>query len=142
NNTTRCFVAVQLQHVRIERVDDVEQHLIVRIDCERDLDGAAVHTLTERACSLKADVTRARGKEYEANEVGPGIERYIKRLRGLKPANFDRQRHYEARSTALSTRPQSGTCRSRKWRRNDRIRGGIGCPRGFRSEARGQHTPC
>ena len=62
---------MQLQHVRIERIDDVEQHLIVRIDRERDLGGAALHTLAERARSLEADVTGLGGKKTKPTRLAP-----------------------------------------------------------------------
>src|SRR5574339_558161 len=84
--------------------------------------------------SFKADVTRAWGKEDEANEVGPRIKRYIKRLRGLEAADFDRQRHYEAFYRFIQPAAKRNVP-SRKWRRNDRIRGGLRRTRCFRREA-------
>ena len=109
--TTRSGVslAVQLQHVGLERCDDVEQGLVIGVDGERDLAGAALHALPERARGLQPEMARARRKEHEADQIGPGIKRHIKRLRGLQAADFDRQRHYDARSSAFSVRPQSGT---------------------------------
>jgi hypothetical protein len=51
----------------------------------------------------------ARRKKHETDQIGPEIKRRIKRLRGFEAANFDQQRHCEARSSAFSIWPQSGT---------------------------------
>ena len=83
--------------------------IVIGIDGERDLAGAALHALPERARGRQPEMTWARRKEHEANQIGPGIKRHIKRLRGLKAADFDRQRHRDARSSAFSIWPQSGT---------------------------------
>ena len=56
----RRLLAVQLQHVGLERVDDVAQRVVVGIDRERDLAGPATHALAERARGLQPEVARAR----------------------------------------------------------------------------------
>lgn len=100
---------MQLEHVRLERCNNVEQRVIVGIDGERDLADAALDPLAERAGSLQSQVTRTRRKKDETNQIGPGIKRHIKRLRSFQATDFDRQRHREARSSAFSSLSQSGT---------------------------------
>ena len=83
--------AVQLQHVGLERLDDGGERLIVGIDGERDLAGAAFDALAKRARGLQREMARARRKEHEADHVGAGFQRHIKRFRGLQAADFDHQ---------------------------------------------------
>jgi len=67
--------------------------------------------LAERARCLKPKMAWAGREEHEANQVSPRIKRYIKCLWGSEAADFDRQWHYEARSSVFSNWPQSGTAR-------------------------------
>ena len=100
---------MQLQHVGLERRDDVGKRLVIGIDRERDLAGAALHAVAERARGLQPEIARARRKEHEADQVGAGFQRHIKRFRGLQAADFDRSKPWWAGSTAFSAPPQSGT---------------------------------
>jgi hypothetical protein len=102
---------VELKDVRCERRNDVEQRVIIGVDGERDFSGTSLNALAKRARCLKPKMARTRREEHEANQVGPGIKRYIKRLWGSQAADFDRQWHYEARSSVFSNWPQSGTAR-------------------------------
>ena len=102
---------MELQHVRLERRHDVEQRVIISIHGERDLSGPPLNALAKCPCSLKPEMTRTGREEHEANQIGPGIKRHIKRLRGPEAADFDRQWHCEARSSAFSNWPQSRTTR-------------------------------
>ena len=105
----RRLLAVQLQHVGLERLDDVAQRLVIGIDGERDLAGAALDALAERARRLDAEMARARRKEHEADHVGAGFQRDIKRFGGLQAADFDHERHAPAFYPLLRPRPQSAS---------------------------------
>ena len=111
DDTVRRFTAVELKHVRFERRHDVEQRVIIGVDGERDFSGAPLNALAKRARRLKPKMARTGREEHEADQIGPGIKRHIKRLRGPEAADFDRQWHCEARSSAFSNWPQSGTAR-------------------------------
>ena len=111
DDTLRRFTAVKLKHVRFEGRNDVKQRVIIGVDGERDFSGAPVNALAERARCLKPEIARAGREEHETNQIGTGINRYIKRLRGPEAADFDQQWHCEARSSAFSNWPQSGTAR-------------------------------
>ena len=66
---------------------------VVGIDGERDLAGAAFDAPAERARGREPEMARTRREEHEADQVGVGFQRHIKRFRGLQPANFDQERH-------------------------------------------------
>jgi hypothetical protein len=100
---------VELKHVRFKRCHDVEQRVIIGVDGERDFSGTPLNALAKRARCLKTKMARTGREEHEANQVGPGIKRYIKRLWGSEAADFNRPWHYEARSSVFSNWPQSGT---------------------------------
>jgi hypothetical protein len=100
---------MELEHVWFERRHDVEQRIVVGVDGERDFSGAPLNALAERARRLKPKMARTGREEHEADQIGPGIKRYIKRLWGSEAADFDRQWHCEARSSVFSNWPQSGT---------------------------------
>ena len=68
----RRLLAVQLQHVGLERLDHARRARVVGIDRQRDLAGAALHPLAERARGLKAEMARRGRKEHEADQVGAG----------------------------------------------------------------------
>src|SRR5262249_26011480 len=97
------------KHVGFERCNNIEQSVIIGVDCECDFAGTPPNAFAKRARRLEAEMTRARREEHKAYQIGSGIKRYIKRLRGLEAADFDQQGHHEARSSAFSIRPQSGT---------------------------------
>jgi hypothetical protein len=65
--------------------------------------------LAKRSRRFEAEMARARREEHKPDQVSPGIKRYIKRLRGSEAADFDRQGHYKARSSAFLFCPQSRT---------------------------------
>src|SRR5215472_14642578 len=74
-------------------LDDRLQKSVVGIDRERNFLRAATHALAERARVLELQMTRRRPKEHEANHVGAGVQRGVKRLRRRQSANFDGERH-------------------------------------------------
>jgi hypothetical protein len=80
---------VQLEHVRPERCNDVEQGIVIGVDSKRDFAGPPLDALTKGARRFEAEVTRAWCEEHETNQIDPGIKHYIKRLRGSKAADFD-----------------------------------------------------
>ena len=106
HHTFRRFVAVQLQHVGGKRGDDAGKRLVIGIDGKRDLAGAALGPLAQRARGVEPEMARARREEHEADQIGAGFHRDINRFRGLKPADFDQQRHGGVLA-ALPPSPQS-----------------------------------
>ena len=89
----RGFLAVQLQNVRPQRLDDVLERRVVGIDRQRHLDGAALGLPAEFARGLEAEMPRRRRKEHEAHHVGAGLERDVERLARGQAADFDEQGH-------------------------------------------------
>ena len=85
---------MELQHVRLDRLDDRRDLLVVGVDRERDLQRPAPHALAERARCLEADIARRGPKEHEADHVGSGLERHVERLGGLQAADFDEKGHF------------------------------------------------
>ena len=88
DDALRRLGAVQLQHVRTQRLDDVAQHLVARIDGERDLAGAAFHPLTQSARGPIAEIARRGRKEHKADLIGPGIQRHVERLGASSSRRF------------------------------------------------------
>src|SRR5439155_21856508 len=84
------LVAVKLQHVGLERLDNACEQRVVGIDGDRDLARPPLHAARKRARLIERHVARARWEEDEANHVGARRERDIKRLGGGKAADFDR----------------------------------------------------
>ena len=69
------FLAVQLQEIRPQRLDDVFERRVVGIDRQRHLGGAALGLPAEFARGLEAEMARRRRKEHEAHHVGARLER-------------------------------------------------------------------
>ena len=65
------LLAVQLQHIRPQRLDDIVERRIIGIDRERDLDGAALDLLAEFARNLETEMARRRRKEHEPTMSAP-----------------------------------------------------------------------
>ena len=87
------FLAVQLQHVRLQRLDDIGERRVVGIDGQRDLGGAALGLPAEFARRLEAEMPRRRRKEHESHHVRAGLQRDVERLARGQAANFDDQGH-------------------------------------------------
>ena len=87
------FLAVQLQDVRLQRLDDVVERRVVGIDRERDLERAALRLPAEIARRLQAEMPGRRRKEHEPDHVGARVERRVERLARGQAADFDEQGH-------------------------------------------------
>jgi len=84
---------MQLQKVRLDRLDDLRKLRVTGIDAKRDLERAPAHAFTQGAGVCKDDIARGRRKEDEADHVGAGGERRIERLRRIEAANLDEKGH-------------------------------------------------
>ncbi len=84
---------MQLQHVRLQRLDHGPDVLLIGVDRERDLLRAAAHARAEHPRRVEIQMPRRRRKKHEADHVRARIERDIKGLRGGKAADFNDQRH-------------------------------------------------
>ncbi len=109
DDAVRRLLAVQLQHVGLQRGDDGGDEIVIGVDGERDLAGAPRTCAPSGRAASSRKIARARRKEHEADEVGPGLERHFQRVGPAQPADFDRQCHGGARSSALSPAPQSAS---------------------------------
>src|SRR5258705_9207510 len=87
------FPAMQLQYVRLQRLDDVGECRIVGIDGERDFYGTAPYMFSKVARGLKTQMSRRRRKEHEPHHVGARIHRDVERLWRGQAATFDDQGH-------------------------------------------------
>ena len=83
------LLAVKLEQVGLQHVDDAGQQRVVGIDRERDLLGAVFHAAAEVARRVQRHIARARREEHEADHVGAGIERGIERVGRGQAADFD-----------------------------------------------------
>ena len=88
------LLAVQLQHVGLERLDDVAQQVSsLALTVSATLAARPRDPRAQHARGLQAEVARAGREEHEADQVGAGFQRRIERFRGLQAADFDGQRH-------------------------------------------------
>ena len=105
DHAVRRLLAVQLQHVGLQRLDDCLERRVVGVDRERDLLRAPAHALAERARGLVAEIARRRREEHEADHVGARVERYVERLGRLQAADFDHNGH-RRRSLSAAVLPR------------------------------------
>ena len=96
DDALRRLGAVQLQHVRTQRLDDLAQHLVTGIDGERDLARPALHPLAQRARRPIAEIARRGCKEDKADLIGPCIQRRVQRLGSPQAADFHQKGHRSA----------------------------------------------
>ena len=87
------FLAVQLQNVRLQRLDDLGEHDVVGIDRERHFLRAALDLPAEIPRRREIQVPRRRRKKYESHHVRAGVQRRVERLARGQAANFDDQGH-------------------------------------------------
>ena len=96
----RRLLAVQLQHVGLERLDDLRASSASSASTESATFSARPCTRAPRAArGLEAEIARRRRKEHEADHVGAGIERGVEGLGGLQAADFDQKGHDGAGSS-------------------------------------------
>ena len=93
----RRLVTVKLQHVGLERLDDAREQRIVASTVTATLRASPARGLRARA-PVQATRYGAGWKEHEADHVGAGIERNVKRFGGGEAADFD-DSHLSVRST-------------------------------------------
>ncbi len=111
DDTLRRLVAVQLQHVRTHRLDDLAQHLVGRIDGERDLVRAALHPLAERARRAIGEVARRGSKEDKADLIGPSVQRHVERFGAHQAADFHQKGHvFRIRPDRTGSNPVEAFC--------------------------------
>jgi hypothetical protein len=87
------FLAVQLQDIRPQRLDDIFERRIVGIDGERHLYRPTLGLLAEFARHLQAEMPRRWRKEHEAHHVRTSLQRDVERLARGQAADFDKQGH-------------------------------------------------
>ncbi len=92
-------LAVKLQHIGMQRLDDIGQHRVIGIDDERNLFGAVFDAASERVRGVQRNVARAWRKEHEAHHVGARVERGIEGLGRGEAADLNKGGHVSVRST-------------------------------------------
>ena len=131
----RRLVAVQLQHVGLEGVDDVAERLVVGIDRERDLAGAA-SARAPRACA-RASSPRLRGlgaKNTKPTRSAPESSATSSASGVFRPQILIDQRHWRRVLPPSPPRRKAEPPPAlRNWRRNDCVAGcGSGMPAAVR----------
>ena len=78
-DTFRRFNSVKLYKIRLKRIDDLREQLVVGIDGQGDFFCSTLYASAQSACGLEWDVSRRRRKEHKADHIGVGIESDIER---------------------------------------------------------------
>ena len=80
----RGLLAVQLQHVGLQRLDDMLERLVVGVDRERHLARTALHPPPSRARIASRDGA-ATAERTRSRPFGAGVERGVERLGRVSP---------------------------------------------------------
>ena len=105
----RRFVAVKLEQIGAQHLNDVGKRCVIGVHGERDLLGAAVDARTQFARRMERHVAWAWRKEHKAHHVGARIERDIEGFGRRKAADFDQNRH--GGGVLARFRPRSNSAR-------------------------------
>ena len=87
------FLAVQLQDVRLQRIDDIAERRVVGIDRKCYFYGTALGLPAEFTGLFETEMPGRRGEEHKAHHVRAGLQRDVERLARRQAANFDDQGH-------------------------------------------------
>ena len=82
-------MAVQLQKVRLECVDDARELGVIRIDRERNLAHLSAYELRQALRGRKIHMARRRSKEHKTNHVGAALERSVEGVRSPQSTDFN-----------------------------------------------------
>ena len=93
NRAVGALIAVQLQHVRADRLHHGVDQAVLGIDQQGHDLGPATRLRGERGRRRRIDAARAGRKEYQADVVGAAGQRRIERGLGFQSADFDLGAH-------------------------------------------------
>ena len=93
---------MQLHDVGGDRLDDLGQQRVVRVDEQRHDLCLAARLVGKHACCLRQDVARAAREKDEAHVVGAAGERGIERRLVAQSADFDFDAHRSRRIGQLA----------------------------------------
>src|ERR1700679_3478918 len=87
------FLAMKLQHVRLQRLDERVEKRVVDTDRERPLSRPPAYLSAERPRDLERHISRRRREKDKAHHVGAAFNRRVNRFGCRQATDFYRKRH-------------------------------------------------